>query len=177
MLKKPLFHFVLVTPDIPGNTGSIGRTSLALQARLVLIKPYGFSLEEKALRRAGLDYWKFVDVKEYGDINEFLEGELSVSTYSKEEFLSRLFFFTKWGKKSYFQQNFRQGDYLIFGSETKGLPQEIIQAYTHQTLHIPMLTTHIRSLNLANAATGVGYEVYRQLSLDHLELSQHQFAP
>jgi tRNA (cytidine/uridine-2'-O-)-methyltransferase len=165
-----------MAPDIPGNTGSIGRTSLALQARLILIKPYGFDISEKAIRRAGLDYWKFVDLKEYDHFQDFLEGEGFGQTPTEKE-KQRLSFFTKWGEQSYLDHTFHKGDYLIFGSETKGLPQEVTNAYKEQTLHFPMLTTHIRSLNLSNAATAASYEVYRQLIGRGDVEKKHLFAP
>jgi tRNA (cytidine/uridine-2'-O-)-methyltransferase len=149
----PKFNIVLYAPDIPGNTGSIGRTCVALDLRLILIKPYGFDLTEKAVRRAGLDYWKHVELAEYENWADFLEGE-------KPE---QLCFFSKNGKEVYFQACFKAGSYLIFGSETAGLPQHIFETYPQDLYSLPMYSPHIRSLNLSNAATAVAYEALRQI--------------
>lgn len=149
------FNIVLVNPEIPGNTGSIGRTCVALDLQLILIKPYGFDLSEKAVRRAGLDYWKYVPLKEYDSFEDFLAGENPPR--------ERLFLFSKFGKKNYFQAAFGEGCYLIFGSETKGLPQYLRNEYEDQTLFLPMYSDKIRSLNLSNAATAVAFEALRQI--------------
>jgi len=148
------FNIVLVHPDIPGNTGSIGRTCLALNLRLILIKPLGFSLDEKSLRRAGLDYWKHVDLKIYDNFNHYLQ----------EEKPENLFFFSKTVKQNYYQASYTQDCHLIFGSETKGLPKEIMDKYHSQIYSLPMYSEHIRSLNLSNATTAVAYEALRQLN-------------
>lgn len=147
------FSIVLVRPDIPGNTGSIGRTCVALNLRLILIKPLGFDLSEKSLRRAGLDYWKYVDLKVYDSFEDYLEEEKPLD----------LFFFSKTVEQNYFQANYTKDCHLIFGSETKGLPKPIMEKYQSQTYSLPMYSEHIRSLNLSNAATAVAYEALRQL--------------
>lgn len=151
--SEPKFNIVLYAPDIPGNTGSIGRTCIALGARLVLIKPYGFELSEKAVRRAGLDYWKHVDIAEYENWEDFLKGENPNS--------DELFFYTKTSKQVYFNQDYKKGCYLVFGSETKGLPQHIFETYPERLYGLPMYSEHVRSLNLSNVATAVAYEALR----------------
>lgn len=147
---------VLFEPEIPGNTGSIGRTCVALNLRLILIKPYGFDIDEKAVRRAGLDYWKHVNLTEYDSFQDFLKGE-----NAKEE---QLFFFENDGKDNYFNADFKTGSYLIFGAETKGLSKEIYESYHHRMYYLPMNSEHIRSLNLSNVATTVAYEAIRKVN-------------
>ena len=149
------FNIVLFAPEIPGNTGSIGRTCVALDLNLILIKPYGFDLSEKAVRRAGLDYRKHVSIKEYESFNDFLKGE-------KPE-RDKLLFFENNGQQSYFDANYTDDCYLIFGAETKGLPQEIYDDYHDRMFFLPMRSEHIRSLNLSNTATAAAYECFRQL--------------
>ncbi|MBD66382.1 MAG: tRNA (uridine(34)/cytosine(34)/5-carboxymethylaminomethyluridine(34)-2'-O)-methyltransferase TrmL [Halobacteriovoraceae bacterium] len=157
MVNKKPFNIVLVAPEIPGNTGSIGRTCVALGLRLILIHPFGFDLSEKAVRRAGLDYWKFVDLKEYHSFEEFLEHEAPLR--------SQLYFFENHQEQHIYQAEFSENSYLIFGSETKGLAQEIYQDYKDRMYALPMFSENIRSLNLSNAATTVAYECLRQLNL------------
>lgn len=152
---------VLYHPDIPGNTGSIGRTCVALDIELILIKPYGFDLTEKAVRRAGLDYWKYVKLTEYDSFDEFIEGENPDPT--------QIFLFSRFAKKSVFQNKFVNNSYLIFGSETKGLPDDITTKYQEQLLTFPMKSEHIRSLNLSNVATAAAYECLRQTDSFFLE--------
>jgi tRNA (cytidine/uridine-2'-O-)-methyltransferase len=141
-----------VEPEIPGNTGSLGRTCLALGARLHLIHPLGFDLSEKAVRRAGLDYWKHVDLIEHDSYEKFLESEKPKD----------IFYFSVHTDKSVFQAKFKEDCYLVFGKESQGLPEEIIEE--DKTYKLPIESQHIRSLNLASAATTIGYECYRQLA-------------
>ena len=155
MPNKPFVNIVLYSPDIPGNTGSIGRTCLALNARLILIKPYGFDLSEKAVRRAGLDYWKHVNLTEYNNWEEFLKHEKPSG--------AKMYLYTKSGQRNHFQAEHDEGDFLIFGKETTGLPPEILKTYEENTYSLPMFSEHIRSLNLSNAATAVAYEALRQI--------------
>lgn len=149
------FKIVLYAPEIPGNTGSIGRTCLALDAELILIKPYGFDLSEKAVRRAGLDYWKHVKIKEYENWEEFLENEKPATDH--------LYFLSKSAETSIFKADFKRDGYLIFGSETMGLPPELLLEFSSRTFSLPMYDRNIRSLNLSNAATAVAYEALRQI--------------
>ena len=156
MKKKP-FSIVLYAPEIPGNTGSIGRTCLALDIDLVLIKPYGFDLSEKSVRRAGLDYWKYVRLTEFESFDDFIKEKSPTG--------ENLFLFSKTGEKNYFEAPFQEDSYLIFGSETKGLPRNILEKYHEHAYKLPMFNDHVRSLNLSNVATAVGYECLRKLNL------------
>jgi len=146
---KPIFNIVLNAPDIPGNTGSIGRTCLATNCHLILIHPLGFDLSEKSVRRAGLDYWKYVDITEYQNWDEFLNKENVTQENSH--------FFTKTAKKLIYDSNLNIGDYLIFGSETKGLPKEIMDKHQGQLCSFPMFSDKLRSINLSNIVTSAIY--------------------
>ena len=153
MFNRP--SIVLVAPEIPGNTGTIGRTCVALDFDLVLIKPLAFDISEKAVRRAGLDYWKDVRCHQFESFDDFL---LKVGPAPDQ-----LFFFSKRAEKTYFHAPFSAHSVLIFGSETKGLPSILQSKYQERSYSLPMYSDKIRSLNLANAATAVGYEVIRQI--------------
>lgn len=144
---------VLVNPEIPGNTGSIGRTCVALNLELILIRPYGFSIDDKAVRRAGLDYWKHVRLAEFDSWQDF------VATRAPKR--ERLYFFEEHGAQSVYQTDYVSDAYLIFGRETKGLQAEILDGMDDRVFHLPMRSPHIRSLNLANAATAVVYQALR----------------
>jgi tRNA (cytidine/uridine-2'-O-)-methyltransferase len=147
---------VLVGPEIPGNTGSIGRTCVALSARLVLIKPIAFDISEKAVRRAGLDYWKHVQLTVCEDWNDFLQ--------QLQPDLNQLFFTSRFAEKTIYQADLTQNPFLIFGSETKGLPSDLQEQYKSQLYSLPTFSDQIRSLNLANAATTIAFEAVRQQS-------------
>lgn len=152
---KSQLNIVLIAPEIPGNTGSIGRTALALNARLILIKPYGFELTEKSVRRAGLDYWKHVKLTEYDSFEEFLEKERPER--------EKMYLLSKRGEKVYYQANFSEGAYLIFGPETRGIPPSLLENYHERTYSLPQYSPHVRSLNLSNVVTAVAYEALRQM--------------
>ena len=147
------FHIVLVAPEIPQNTGTIGRLAVVTGAVLHLVDPLGFSLEDKYLKRAGLDYWQFLDLHRWSDWEDFL-GSLDSA--------ARLLFFSTHGEKSYFAEAYRPGDYLVFGKESAGLPREFYTRYRESLRVIPMPGEHSRSLNLANAVSIVLYEALRQ---------------
>ena len=147
------FNIVLVAPEIPQNTGTIGRLAVSTDSVLHLIDPLGFSLEDKYLKRAGLDYWQFLDLHRYEDWESF-SSSLSPET--------RLFFFSTHGERSFFDERYRPGDYLVFGRESSGLPPEFYSRYRDELRIIPMPGTHSRSLNLANAVSIVLYEALRQ---------------
>lgn len=149
------FKIVLVAPEIPGNTGSIGRTAVALDLELILIKPLAFDIDEKAVRRAGLDYWKYVKLKIYESFEDFLEQEKPAP--------EKMFLFSRFATKPLFKVDITKDSYLIFGSETKGLSAEIKDHFSAQLVTLPMNSEHIRSLNLANAATAAAYEALRQI--------------
>ena len=144
---------VLVTPDIPYNTGAIGRTCLALDLELILIRPYGFSIEEKAVRRAGMDYWKHVNLSEYDDWHSFVAA--------RQPTRDSLYFFEEFGAQSVFEPDYQTDAYLVFGSETKGLPADILEGMDDRVFHLPMRNPLVRSLNLANVATAVVYQAMR----------------
>lgn len=148
------FNIVLVEPEIPPNTGSIARLCGATNSILHLIHPLGFSTDNKMLRRAGLDYWKHVKIVYWDSFEEFLEA-------TDENYL---YFFTTKVKKSYSEALFKSGDFLVFGKETKGLPEKIIELYKDRCLTLPMENSNIRSLNLAMTAGIVLYEALRQQS-------------
>ncbi len=146
------FHVVLFQPDIPPNTGNIARLCVATNSTLHLIKPLGFSLSDKRLKRAGLDYWENLKLEIHNSLNDFLD-----KYENKRFFLSS----TK-AKKSYFEAKFEKGDFLIFGSETKGLPEDFLTAFYEHSINIPM-TDNVRSLNLADSVAIVLYEAIRQV--------------
>ena len=145
---------VLVTPEIPTNTGSIGRLCLATNSILHLVDPLGFDISDSRVKRAGLDYWKHVKLIRHKSFELFLNSLPSEAP--------TVFFSTK-AKNSLFEKKFKKGSYLIFGSETKGLGAELIEKFSENTFHIPQYDDRVRSLNLANAASIVVYETIRQL--------------
>ncbi|MFK7903018.1 MAG: tRNA (cytidine(34)-2'-O)-methyltransferase [Nitratireductor sp.] len=156
-MSNPSMKIVLVTPEIPYNTGAIGRTCVALDLELILIKPYGFSLEEKAVRRAGMDYWKHVHLSQYDSWENFLS--------ERKPPRESLYFFEEHGAQSVFEPNYQEDAYLVFGCESKGLPASIINGSEDRVFHLPMRNPLVRSLNLANVATAVVYQAMRtQLS-------------
>jgi len=146
-----MFNIVLFNPQIPPNTGNIGRLCVNAGAKLHIVKPIGFDISEKAVKRAGLDYWNKLDLKVWENIQEFLE---SVDT-------SRCFFATTKTDKPYFNVQYKPGDYIIFGSETKGIDETILNRFKNQCVTIPM-TDEGRSLNLAVSAGIILYEAIRQ---------------
>ena len=150
------FNIVLVEPEIPPNTGSIARLCGATNTILHLIHPLGFSVDDKQLKRAGLDYWNYVNIKHWPDFDEF------ASAHDEEKFK----LFTTKVETPYTRAHFNPGDFLIFGKETKGLPQELRSIYSDLCFTLPMANGHIRSLNLAMTAGIVLYEAIRQQS-DH----------
>ena len=145
---------VLVTPEIPTNTGSIGRLCLATNSSLHLIDPLGFDISDSRVKRAGLDYWKYLQIVRHRNFELFLKSLPSGAP--------TVFFSTK-AKNSLFKKEFEKGSYLIFGCETKGLGEELINKFSKDTFHIPQYDDRVRSLNLANAASIVVYEAIRQL--------------
>ena len=146
-----MYHVVLVEPEIPPNTGNIGRLCLAADAHLHLIKPLGFDIDDKALRRAGLDYWKDVRVTLWDSFEQLASAHTG----------ARFWFLTTKASRPYWDAPFRDGDFLVFGRETKGLPEPLLAANREWTLTIPM-SPAARSLNLATAVGIVLYEAVRQ---------------
>ena len=146
-------HVVLYQPEIPPNTGSVARLCAATLTPLHLIEPLGFKIDDKHLKRAGLDYWPFVDLHVHKDWQQFL------ATVTP----ARLLYFTKKAEQSYTSICYTEGDFLVFGPETRGLPQEWLDAYEASSYRIPMFGAGVRSLNLSNAVSIVLYEGLRQL--------------
>lgn len=148
---------VLVEPQIPQNTGSIARTCAATDTPLHLVGPLGFDLSEKAVRRAGLDYWPHVKLARHGTWEDYLESKSP----------RRVWLFSKFGTRLYTTADFAHEDALVFGSETKGLGEDFLSRYpTDQILRIPIVTDYVRSLNLSNAVSIALYEARRQLGMD-----------
>jgi tRNA (cytidine/uridine-2'-O-)-methyltransferase len=145
------FNVVLVEPEIPPNTGNVGRLCLATKSTLHLVKPLGFSLEDRQLKRAGLDYWEDVDVKTWDSLDALIKAQQPGA---------RDFFVTTKTNRAYWDVEFRPGDFLIFGRETKGLPESLLTANEPRCITIPMAGT--RSLNLATAVGIVLFEAVRQ---------------
>jgi tRNA (cytidine/uridine-2'-O-)-methyltransferase len=143
---------VLVNPQIPNNTGAIGRLCVNAGASLHLIKPIGFDIDEKAVRRAGLDYWHKLDLHVWENIEDF---------FAHNTITTNAYFATTKTDKPYFEAKFQEGDYIFFGSETAGIPSEILERYKEQNITIPM-TKEGRSLNLAISAGIVLYDAIRQ---------------
>ena len=152
------FHVVLVRPEIPQNTGSIARLAAATRTRLHLVGPLGFSLEDRYLKRAGLDYWPLVDLRTYAGWGEF--DAIFDSARSR-----RFKYFSTHAEKSYLDAEYRPGDFLVFGSETKGLGAEFLDTRRDASYRIPIFEPGVRSLNLANAVSIVAYEALRQMGL------------
>lgn len=148
-----MLHVVLLEPEIPANTGNIARTCLAAGCRLHLVKPLGFSLDDRQLKRAGMDYWREVDVRLW---DSFAELRKAAGEDARFHFLN-----TK-SRRNYCDAEFRDEDHLVFGRETKGLPEALLSANREATLTIPM-TPNARSLNLAVSAGIVLYEALRQI--------------
>ncbi len=155
-VPDPLFHVVLHEPEIPNNTGNIGRTCVAAACALHLIKPLGFDTSEKACRRAGLDYWPRLGVREHDSWDRYLADQHD----SRGE--PRIWLLTTKTKRSPFDVGFRRGDHLVFGKESAGLPASLLEAFPHRCVGLPMVR-HERSLNLATAVCAVVYEGVRQL--------------
>ena len=145
-----MFNVVLVEPEIPPNTGNVGRLCLATRSTLHLVGPLGFSLNDRQLKRAGLDYWDEVDVREWSTLDELQQANAS----------ARFFYLTTKAKLPYFEVTFRPRDFLVFGRETKGLPEHVLSENRESCITIPMHGT--RSLNLATAVAIVLFEAMRQ---------------
>ena len=152
-------NIVLLEPEIPANTGNIGRTCVATGTRLHLIEPLGFHLDERNLRRAGMDYWHQLDVTRYLNFQDFLEKNPG----------ARIYMATTKAKKLYTQVTYEPDCFLMFGKESAGIPEEILLAYQQQCVRIPMLGD-TRSLNLGNSVAIMLYEALRQNHFDGLKL-------
>ncbi len=165
-----IVHIVLVRPEIPQNTGSIARLAAATHTRLHLVGPLGFSLEDRYLKRAGLDYWPLVDLRTYAGWDEFAAaGNRQGPEQTPTEINGpgdnggpHLKYFSARARKSYLEADYAPGDFLVFGSETKGLGEEFLGTRTEATYRIPIFEPGVRSLNLANAVSIVLYEALRR---------------
>ena len=147
------FNIVLIEPEIPMNTGNIGRLSLGSGSKLHLVKPFGFELDDKRLKRAGLDYWQHISLSIYENIDDF---------YLKNKG-KQFAYFSSHGAKDYCSVDYQEDLFLIFGSESVGLPKNMLTENANLVYNIPIHSTHIRSLNLANAVGIVVYEGIRNL--------------
>ena len=155
-----MLNIVLVEPEIPQNCGNIARTCAATGCRLHLIRPLGFDISEKAVRRAGLDYWHLVDVRVYENLDDF---------FSRND-VRQMWFLATEAPRFYTEVSYSDGCYLLFGKETKGLPEDFLEAHRECCVRIPM-RSEARSLNLSNAAAITVFEALRQLSYPGLQLS------
>ncbi|MBR6737077.1 MAG: tRNA (uridine(34)/cytosine(34)/5-carboxymethylaminomethyluridine(34)-2'-O)-methyltransferase TrmL [Clostridia bacterium] len=155
-------NVVLVEPEIPQNTGNISRTCAATGCSLHMVRPFGFELTDKHLKRAGLDYWQYLDVHYYDNLQEFFEKNKGANFY---------FMSTK-ANKVYTSVNFKDGDFLIFGKESHGLPEPLLKENYEKTLRIPMWG-NLRSLNLSNSVAITVYEAFRQNGFDTLNAEGH----
>ena len=153
-----MLNIVLHEPEMPANTGNIGRTCVAAGARLHLIEPLGFQINEKQLKRAGLDYWDKLDVTIYDDFNDFLEKNPGAKIYMA----------TTKSKQKYTDVNYEEDAYIMFGKESAGIPEEILLDYKETAVRIPMFP-EIRSLNLSNSVAIVLYEALRQQGFESMQ--------
>ncbi len=144
---------VLVQPEIPGNTGAVGRTCVALGMELILIHPLGFEISDKRVKRSGLDYWPHVRLTEYASWDAFLEARAPRP--------DQLFLFEEFGARSFYEPVYPDDAFLVFGQETKGIPQAIIAAHPDRLFRLPMRSEVIRSLNLANTVSAAAYQALR----------------
>ena len=145
-------NIVLFEPEIPNNTGNIGRLSLASGCNLHLVKPFGFELNDTRLKRAGLDYWKHISLKVYDSIDEFYRLNPG----------KKMVYFSAKGTKTFWSIDFQDDLFLIFGRESSGLPQSITDEKSHELYKIPLFSEHVRSINLANAVAICLFEAWRQ---------------
>lgn len=161
-------NVVMCEPEIPQNTGNIARTCAATGGKLHLIKPLGFEINDKQLKRAGLDYWDKLEVQMYENLNGFL------SKYPPEQ--NNMFFVTTKGKNTYDNVKYEEMDevFVMFGKETKGLPEDLLKKYLDKTIRIPMRTT-LRSLNLSNSVAIVVYEILRHKKFEGLQEISNYF--
>ncbi|MFD1063301.1 tRNA (cytidine(34)-2'-O)-methyltransferase [Winogradskyella litorisediminis] len=147
-------NIVLIEPEIPNNTGNIGRLALATGSRLHLVKPFGFEIDDKRLKRAGLDYWQHLEVIYYDNVD----------TFFKINHNKNMAFLSSHGTKHHWAIDFEDDMFLVFGKESVGLSKEITEKHADQLFKIPMYSDNIRSLNLANAVSIIVYEGLRQLN-------------
>lgn len=155
-----MLHIVLVEPEIPQNTGNIARTCAATGCKLHLIEPLGFAIDDKKMKRAGLDYWHLLDVQIYPNLDDFFEKNKQ----------GRFFYASTKSEQAYHQPAYKDGDYFLFGKETKGLPESLLIKNPERCIRIPM-REGARSLNLSNSVAVVIFEALRQTGFESLELA------
>lgn len=148
-------NIVLIEPEIPNNTGNIGRLALASGSNLHLVKPFGFEIDDTRLKRAGLDYWQHLSVKYYESIDDFF-------IIHKDK---KMVYLSSHGKKDHWSIDFEDDMFLVFGKESVGLPKHIIEKYSDKLFKIPLFSNHVRSLNIANAVGIVTYEGLKQIQI------------
>ena len=151
--ETPFLNIVLFQPEIPGNTGAVGRTAVALGAKLWLVRPLGFRIDEKTLRRAGLDYWQHLNIEVADHWDDLLERLPE----------TRMWFFSRFATQGFADVQYQPGDTLVFGRETAGLPEKLMTANQDRLVRVPT-TDKVRSLNLATTVGIAGFEVLRQVS-------------
>jgi len=144
---------VLVHPELPGNPGAVGRTCVALDMELVLIHPLGFDISDKQVKRAGLDYWPHIR------LTQFASWEVFLAERAPRQ--DQLFLFEEYAPRTFYEPDYPDDAYLVFGRETKGLPAEIVEAHRDQMVSLPMRSDKVRSLNLANTVTAAAYQALR----------------
>lgn len=167
-------NIVMVEPEIPQNTGNIARTCAAIGAKLHLVKPLGFSIDDKHLKRAGLDYWDKLDIEIHESLNDFLN---KYAYKQNGEYISEnMFLASTKSKKAYSDIKYNEFEevFLLFGKETKGLPEDLIEKNIKQAIRIPM-REGLRSLNLSNSVAIIAYEVLRQNNFDNLQQESKYF--
>lgn len=150
-----MLNIVLIEPEIPNNTGNIGRLALATGSRLHLVKPFGFEIDDKRLKRAGLDYWQHLEVIYYDSINDFFQKNNE----------AKMIFLSSHGKQAHWDIKYTDDMFLVFGKESVGLPKSLIEKSQERLFKIPLYSKEIRSLNLANAVSIIVYEGLRQLRI------------
>ncbi|MDG6077987.1 tRNA (cytidine(34)-2'-O)-methyltransferase [Erythrobacter litoralis] len=144
---------VLVQPEIPGNTGAVGRTCVALDMELVLIHPLGFEISDKRVKRSGLDYWPHIRLVQFESWADFLRA--------RQPRADQLFLFEEYAARSFYEPVYPDDAYLVFGRETKGIPEEIVAAHRESLVGLPMRSDKVRSLNLANTVSAAAYQALR----------------
>lgn len=152
-MTEPNLSIVLVEPEIPGNTGAIGRTCVALDMELVLIHPLGFDISDKRVKRSGLDYWRHIRLVEFASWQAFLAERAPRG--------DQLFLFEEFARTSFYDADYPDDAYLVFGKETTGIPSAIVAAHEERLVKLPMRSAHIRSLNLANTVAAAAYQALR----------------
>ena len=144
---------VLVQPEIPGNTGAVGRTCVALDMELVLIHPLGFEISDKRVKRSGLDYWHHIRLVEFGSWEAFMAERAPRG--------DQMFLFEEFAARSFYEPDYPADAYLVFGRETKGIPESVLAAHRDALVKLPMRSTQVRSLNLANTVAAAAYQAVR----------------